>query len=331
MTGNRPGAGPVVACLRVCDLHPEVDPLTGAIRTEAAGLGLSTADAAALERALQAAEAWTAPVVAVTVGPPAADRVLRDVAALGVAVLRVEAGGPADADAGEQLAGDERGQARQVADAVVRTFGRPRLVVCGDRSVDRGTGAFPGFLAHELGAVQALGLVALSPVGPGRRAVGDKAEAGSETGCEGVRDGLLAERRLDGGWRERLFVPLPAVCSVEGAGVRLRRAGLGAALATAQLEVPVFRAPTSRPAGAERVQFGAPRPFAPRPRIVPAPTATDPHLRILDLCGALVERDPPVVLGPLDSGAAADEFLGFLDRHGYLEKLEPGAASAGAG
>lgn len=325
MTGNRPASGPVVACLRVCDLHPEVDPLTGAIRTEVAGLGLSTADAAALERALQAGEAWTAPVAAITVGPPAVDRVLRDVAALGVAVLRVDAGGAADTDDGEQLAGDERGQARQVADAVVRTFGRPRLVVCGDRSADRGTGAFPGFLAHELGAAQALGLVTLTPVGPGVHAVG------GEAGREGVREGLVAERRLDGGWRERLFVPLPAVCSVEGAGVRLRRAGLDAALATAELAVPVSHAPAPRPTGAERVHFGAARPFAPRPRVVPAPPAADPLLRIFDLCGALVERDPPVVLGPLDPGTAADELLGFLDRHGYLEKLDAGAASAGTG
>ncbi len=68
-----------------------------------------------------------------------------------------------------------------------------------------GTGALPAFLAHELAAAQALGLVTLT--------------------TDGHR--LAAERRLDGGWRERLTVPCPAVCSVEAAGVRLRRAPSG--------------------------------------------------------------------------------------------------------
>ncbi len=90
------------------------------------------------------------------------------------------------------------------------------MVVCGDRSVDRGTGALPAFVAHELGAAQALGLVALEVTA----ATGRPADLA-----------LSADRRLDGGWRERLRVPLPAVCSVEAAGVRLRRASLAGALA----------------------------------------------------------------------------------------------------
>jgi electron transfer flavoprotein beta subunit len=309
-----------VACLRVCDLHPEVDPLTGAVRTEVAGLGLSQADAAALEHTLRAAETWAVPAVAVTAGPAGVDPVLRDVAALGVSVLRIEPTGAADGDEGEELAGDERRLARQVAEAIVHAFGRPR---CGDRSVDRGTGAFPGYLAHELGAAQALGLVTLTPTGPDTDAV----EGGRER-----RTGVAAERRLDAGWRERLFVPLPAVCSVEGAGVQLRRAGLDAALAAAVLSVRVSRTPAPpEPADAARVRIGAPRPFSPRPRTVPAPAAADPRLRVLDLCGALEDRDPPVVVGPMDAGVAADELLAFLDRHGYLEAVESGAAPASTG
>jgi electron transfer flavoprotein beta subunit len=77
--------------------------------------------------------------------------------------------------------------------------------------------------------------------------------------------------------------------------------------------------------------MGAPRPFSPRPRIVPAPTAADPRLRVLDLCGALDDRDPPVVVGPMDAGTAADELLGFLDRHGYLDAVESAATRASAG
>jgi electron transfer flavoprotein beta subunit len=323
MTRHPESAGAVVACLRVCDLHPEVDPMTGEVRTEVAGLGLSHADAAALEHTLRAAETWAVPAAAVTAGPADVDPVLRDVAALGVSVLRIDTTGPADADEGEELAGDERRLARQVAAAIVHAFGRPRLVVCGDRSADRGTGAFPGFLAHELGAAQALGLVTLTPTGPGMDAVGGGPE---------MREGVAAERRLDAGWRERLFVPLPAVCSVEGAGVQLRRAGLDAALAAAALSVRVSRSPApSEAVGAPRVRIGAPRPFSPRPRIVPAPAAADPRVRVLDLCGALEDRDPPVVVGPMDAGAAADELLAFLDRHGYLEAVESGAAPVSTG
>jgi electron transfer flavoprotein beta subunit len=293
----------VVACLRIGDLHATVDPLTGAVRTERAGLGLSDADAAALEHALRAGERWSAPVAAVTAGTVDVESVLREVAALGVSVLRVEVGGPGDG-IGEQLVTDEHGLAREVAAALLGAFGPPLLVVCGDRSPDRGTGAFPAFLAHELGAAQALGLVALS--------VADR------------HDGILADRRLDAGWRERLRVPLPAVCSVEGAGVRLRRASLEGALAAATLAVPVTRRviATGATMDGERVRVGSTRAFAPRPRVVPAPAAEDPRLRVLALCGALEQRDPPVVVGPVDAAAAADELLSFLDRHGYLETVD---------
>jgi electron transfer flavoprotein beta subunit len=325
MTRHPEAAGAVVACLRVCDLHPEVDPLTGAVRTEVAGLGLSHADTAALEHTLRAAETWSVPAAAVTAGPPDVDPVLRDVAALGVSVLRIDPtpnGADADDDGteGERLAGDERRLARRVAEAIVHAFGRPRLVVCGDRSVDRGTGAFPGFLAHELGVAQALGLVTLTATVSGLDAVGDG------------REGVTADRRLDAGWRERLFVPLPAVCSVEGAGVQLRRAGLDAALGAASLSIRVSRsAAPSEPVDAPRIRVGSPRPFSPRPRVVPAPTAADPRLRVLDLCGALEDRDPPVVMGPMEAVAAADELLNFLDRHGYLDAAESGATPASAG
>jgi electron transfer flavoprotein beta subunit len=64
---------------------------------------------------------------------------------------------------------------------------------------------------------------------------------------------------------------------------------------------------------------------------VPAPTAADPRLRVLNLCGALEDRDPPVVMGPMEAGAAADELLNFLDRHGYLDAAESGATPASAG
>ncbi len=199
----------------------------------------------------------------------------------------------------EGLGSDERAEAIAIA-AALRPYGGPALVLCGDRSADRGTGALPAFLAHELGAAQALGLVALAP---------------SDQPLT-----LVADRRLDGGWRERLRVACPAVCSVEGAGIRLRRASLTATLAAQPTAIPAIR-PSPGPVGPGPGQpaEGPVRPFRPRTRVVPPPEGDDPRLRLLALTGALVAHDPPTVIGPVDASRAADALFDFLNRHGYLD------------
>lgn len=287
----------VVACVRVADQRPIVDPLTGEVHHDSWGLGLSAADAAAVEHTLRIAGAWAGRAVVVAAAPPGADAVLVELAALGAAVVRVDR-----TDEPRNLGSDERDLAGSLL-AAVAPFGVPAVVVCGDRSADRGTGALPAFIAHHLGAAQALGLVGLQPA-----------------------DGhLLVERRLDGGWRERLRVSCPAVCSVEAAGVRLRRSALPAALAARETPVPVA-APTSDPPDG-RVTVGAVAPFRPRTRVVPGPTASDPRLRLLALTGALDEHDPPTVVGPVGASEAADVLLAYLDRHGYLAGLPMEAGS----
>lgn len=308
-----PGGPLIVACLRITDLRPGVDPLVGSVTRDRLGVGLTPADAAALEHALRLAATWAARVVAVCLGPQSVEPVLRDVAALGVDVVRVPLGDEGDGHryVGE-LVEDERGLARTLV-AAMAPFGPPDLVLCGDRSVDRGTGALPAYLAHELGASQALGLVALGP--------------GVEDGTASGRS-LLAERRLDAGWRERLLVPLPAVCSVEGAGVRLRRASLTGALAAAASPVPVDRSLAVAIATAPgNFHIGAPEPFRPRPRVLPAPDDSDPRLRLLALTGALVAHEPPTVVQPSDAAGAVDVLLAFLARHGYVDR--DGAAPTG--
>lgn len=289
----------VVVCLRVIDLRPAVDPLTGSVQHDPWSIGLSAADQAALEHALRICELWSAPLLAITAGPATVEPVLREVAALGASVLRVALSDQATDDRSEQeLAQDEHKLARTLA-AAIRGSGTPSLVLCGDRSSDRGTGALPAFLAHELSATQALGLVRL------------------EAESEGA---LFVERRLDGGRRERLVVPLPAVCSVEGAGTRLRRASLTGTLDAQQLVIPVSRPTTQLVADSRgELRVGTSRPFTPRTRIRPAPAGDDPRIRLLALTGALVSHDPPTVLGPMGSKQAADELFAFLVRHGYLE------------
>jgi electron transfer flavoprotein beta subunit len=312
----------IVACLRICDLRPEVDAITGSIRRDTWGIGLSAADGAALEHALRIAERWSARVVAVTVGPATVEPVLREVAALGAEVLRVPLpGAESDHPYERELGGDEQALARAIV-AALRPWGPPSLVLCGDRSADRGTGALPAFVAHELGAAQALGLVSLEAL-----------PATDDAGAGGGRV-LRAYRRLDGGWREQLTVALPAVCSVEGAGVHLRRASLTGALAAAGSAVPTDRwRPTAADGSDDEradVRVGGSRAFAPRTRLLPAPEGEDPRLRLLALTGALVAHDPPTVIGPVGAVEAADQLIAFLVRHGYLDDA-PGVDGAGTG
>ena len=313
--GDRPL---IVACLNVSDLRPDVDPLTGSIRRDRFRLGLSAPDAAALEHALRLSDAWSGRVLAVAAGPPSIDDVLREVSALGVSVVRIPNQGNLDGPHREEadlgaLGGDERPLARAIATVITR-WGVPSVVLCGDRSADRGTGALPAYLAHELAAAQALGLVSLLP----------------DPDSSDQEPAVLAERRLDGGWRERLRVPLPAVCSVEGAGVRLRRASLSSALAAGSSTIAVDSAgsPPIAPDGRDTwVRVGTPRPFRPRPRVVPPPAGDDPRIRLLALTGALVAHDPPTVVGPVSAPVAADELLAFLARHGYQHE-DPGPEGA---
>lgn len=281
----------VVVLLRATDLRVEVDPLTGAVTRDARLAALSPADEAALEHALDLGTAWGARVLALSAGGPEAEGPLREALARGAEVRRVALRGSYL----DELVCDELALAK----ALVAALGddHPDLVLCGDRSADRGTGALPAYLAHVLGAVQAPGLVSL------RR--------------EGVE--LLAERRLDYGRREQMRVPLPAVCSVEGAGVRLRRAPLAPAVAAATAVVPVVEATLP----ASRVRVVQARPSRPRARHLPAPTGTARE-RLLALTGALLSHEPPTVVGPVDAAEGADVLLDFLTRHGYLSEARTG-------
>jgi electron transfer flavoprotein beta subunit len=273
----------VVACLAPTDLHSQVDPLSGEVAVDWRRSDLTAADQAALELALQAAETWGLPVLAVAAGPPHMDGVLREAAALGASVLRL-------AWTGDPW-GDSRGLGRALA-AAISAHAHPVFVFCGDRSPLRGTGEIPALLAAELGAAQALGLVSLA--------------------IEPTPASLVAERRLDGGWREKLRVEAPAVCSVEAAGVRLRRASLASALSAAEAPVPVVVPPAI--AGGPRA--GSPRPYRPPTKVVAAPLG-DTRDRLLALTGALVSQDPPRLVGPVDPATAAGELFDYLQRHGY--------------
>ena len=285
----------IAAALRWTDQRAIVDPLTGEVRTSTAGSGPSEADRCALEHGLRLAAALRGRCVAITVGPPAADAMLRDALAAGAdAVLRVDPQASADKNDDH----DGHRTARLLHQGLINRHGPPDVVVCGDRSTDRGTGSTPAFLAALLGAQQALGLLELSTV-------------------DGFGE-LAAVRRLDGGRRERLRIGLPAVCSVEPTDVRLRRAPLPAVLAARGAPIPVVAGEVPVDG---RVRVTAVRPYRPRARVVANGTAdrdADPHRRMVALSGTLTRHDPPRLVTPESPAAAAGELLTFLREHGYL-------------
>jgi electron transfer flavoprotein beta subunit len=246
-------------------------------------MGASDADLAALEWALRLAEAWEGEVVAACAGPARADAMLREALAAG-------------ADRAVRCELPESSPSGAVAAALAHAFDGFDMIVCGDHSLDRGSGSVPALLAAELGAAQALGLVKLEP------------EEGSS---------ILAERRLGGGRRERLRVRPPSVLSVEGATARLRRAPLGGVLRAGRLEVERLQA-------AWRARNGAPtrgrlRPYRPRARALDPP---DPELpareRILKLSGALAARSGREVVRA-EPPEAAEQLLDALRSWGYIE------------
>jgi electron transfer flavoprotein beta subunit len=240
--------------------------------------GTSAADRAALEVALRLAARSRDGVVVVTVGPPPAERGLREALAAGATrAVRVEA--PTG------LAGSA------VATAIAGLAAGARWVLCGDVSADRGTGSVPAFLAAELGVAQALGLVAVDVANDGR---------------------LRGVRRLDGGRREVLSIDPPAVLSVEGAVARLRRATLPAELAARGAAIEVIAGPTGPVEAAAEV-----RPYRPRPRERPAPEgeALDRVRRLTATGSAPAAPAETVVLEP---PAAADRILTALRGWGYL-------------
>ncbi len=278
----------IAVCVKWVDLRPEIDALSGTVSTDERRFGFSSADQAALEVALRLAATHDAGVTVACAGVEAAEPAIRELAAAGAdATVRVDFGAEASSETvGASLAAAVRGS---------------DLVICGDHSMDRGSGSVPGFIAHALGVAQALGLVEVSP----GALLDDTADGGS----------LHAVRRLDGGRRERLDVTLPAVISVEGSVARLRRAPLHEILTARSM--PVERH-ASAPSLVSSPEVGPAQPLRPRPRSWPAPTGERPLDRIVALTGALVERTPPrrIEMPPAES---ADAILDQLRTWGYLE------------
>jgi electron transfer flavoprotein beta subunit len=243
--------------------------------------GLSPADQSALEFALQQGAALGVGVVAVTVGPAGADKVLRDALACGATrAVRV--------DSARSMPSSD--VAAAIAAVLADLVPDAAWVWCGDYSLDRGTGSVPAFLAARLRAAQALGIISVVPA------------------AHGV---IEATRRLDGGRRELLSVSAPAVVSVEGGTALLRRAGLSALRAALSATIEVV---SCAACGHDDAVV---HPYRPRARALAAPSgdAALDRLRALTDAGAAVSvRGEQVALGPAE---AAARILAALRDWGY--------------
>ncbi len=250
----------ISVCIKPVDLHPVVLPGTSSATRQSRRIGITHADAAAIEVGIRLAEASGASIQIVAAGPShVGDSLLEAAAAAQGTAVRISV--PFDEDSSVVAA--------ELAECVAGSA----LVICGAYSGDRGTGSVPGFLAHECGIGQALGLTSLS-VAQGE---------------------LRVVRRLDGGAAEILAVSSPAVCSVEGSVVldghvcSLRRASLERLLELRAAGIEQ-RSRVSRSAVS---LSGTLHPFLPRTRLVAPPQGGSALDRIVELTGALAERVPP--------------------------------------
>jgi electron transfer flavoprotein beta subunit len=243
--------------------------------------GVSPADQAALEIALQLGTALGLDVTALSAGPAGADGVLRQAIAAGADhVLRLDL--PAAA------------ASRDVGVALAQACGSAAIVVCGDHSLDRGSGSVPAFIAHHLEHAQALGLVSIDVPASTAAAV-------------------RAVRRLDAGRREVLSVPMPCVLSVESSVASLRRAPLPRALRAGTTAVETRAIAHS----IDQAPLGVITPFRPRARVLPAPVGAGALDRIRQLtdAGTAPARGETVELAP---DLAAAKIAATLREWGYL-------------
>ncbi|MFN0026314.1 MAG: hypothetical protein ACKV2O_03865 [Acidimicrobiales bacterium] len=278
-------------------------------------LFVSQADQAALEWALRLASRWHSQVCVVSVGPIGVEALLREALAAGAdRAVRV---------ALEPLA-SQQAVARALADAS-RHIGA-QWWCCGERGLQRASGAVPSLLAAELQWSAALGLVAGAPqVGPDADNAGQVADPVASV----ERGSVEVVRRLERGRRDRLAVRFPAVISVEAGSATLRRASLGSVLAAQQATITVLEPSRGRELSDSRVRVVGHRPYRPIPSGIAAPVGSSARDRIAALGGVYAGRDhaPRQVVG--SPAAAAAAIIDALHTWGYLGDPSPAAGPGG--
>ena len=269
----------------------DVDWLAGTVRTDQRHLVRSPADAAACAVAASVAGHLGVAYGVVAVGGPAVTEVLRTAVAEGASsAVRLAVGEDRD-----DVSLGSQWPSAVVAAALAEVVAGAAIVVCGDASLDRGSGTVPGLLAGVLGVAQVLGARTVE--------------------VEGTT--LVATRRLDGGRRERVRVAAPCVLSVEAGAGAPERAALEEVLASVSPGAPVEVRLVTAPPGAARGDAPGTRvgPYRARPSDLAPPVATDPVRRAIEVAGTLQRRDAPEVLRA-EPEQAATTILDRLARWG---------------
>lgn len=271
----------------------EVDALTGEIDNDRILHMLNPADAGALEMALRLRSTGDT-LSAITVGPVESETVLREAIAVGAdEALRLW---------DENRSGTKPAITSTLLAAGLRLGGLPDLVLCGARSLGRGSGKVPALLAEHLDWPAVTDITAF------------EMDAGR----------VRFQRRLDRGARAEGEVSLPAVLGIEPGAARLRYASLPGLMRAKRTAIAVKHLPElglspqdlSFPASTVHVAM----PPRPRPRAIFIPDSSlSPHERIAQIMSAGVARQAgQIVEGPAEE--MADVIIAFLRDNGFLER-----------
>lgn len=272
----------VAVAMKWVDLRPEIDRLTGVVRPGHTSCGFSASDRAALEVGLRISEEWSdgSVVVAVAGAEPDA-RAMAELGAVGVnEVRRVPCLASAPPTA--------------VAAALAAAVADSAAVVCGDHSLDRGSGAVPPSLASHLDAALVCGV--------------RHVEVGNDV--------VALRRRLDGGRTELVEAAAPVVISVEAGETVLRRGGLSALFGDGPDVVRLSGVEVAA-AAVESIAV----PYRPPARRVDGPHAAEAFERVTALTHVLAQAgaDDGGRMIEAEPAAAAEAIIDQLVRWGYLD------------
>lgn len=279
-----------------------------AILADGAQPGISAQDTSVFAAAL-GLRARIAPrprVIALSVGPRAAEGVLRDALAAGAdEVLRVwPQGWNEDADLTlDGCAGTASAHAMLAAEALRPLAARGGLLILtGEASADQGHGAFGAFLAQGLGFTFAHRVSTLSPL------------------PNGWTGGWSAAVKLERGYTQDLVLEPSAVVTVAAQGQARPEAPWPAWLASRTADIPAFQPqvprPSTTPAGATTL-----RPPVPRVKRYTVPPATlTAEQRIRALIGTKAQGSGTVLAESEGVERQVETVLALLHDRGYLPR-----------
>lgn len=272
----------VIAVVKIVALRVDVDDLSGAVTVDDRRLGLSPADAAAIDVARRLAEHRRVEWGVVSVAPPSIEPALRECGAGAATLTRVALQGDSTITRDEWL---ESATSSLVAAALAEATRHADVVVAGEHSLDRGSGSVPPRLAYLRGLPGAFGL----------------------TDVEVSKS--IAHRRRASGWRDQIALPEKVVLSVEASAGSPWRASISDVRAAV---VQTFS--SSFLVNAVSPKW---RPFRARHSDVTPPREEVAARRAMEVIGALT---PPRVREVLtvDPATAATAIIERLQGWGYL-------------